>query len=93
MDGIWVHPYSRITCAGGGGFQEKWGMAEPVWCCGVMFEAVNPHCLQPTSTFNVYKVFEHLKMLQMGIWVYSYSRITCAGVGKFQGKWGMAEPV
>jgi len=28
--GIWVHPYSHITCAGGGLFEGKWGMAEPV---------------------------------------------------------------
>jgi len=26
--GVWVHRYSRITCAGEGGFSENWGMAK-----------------------------------------------------------------
>jgi hypothetical protein len=70
--GIWVHPYRHITCAGGGEFKEKWGMAEPVWCCGVMVEAANPHWLHPTSILDV-KVFELLEMLWMGIWVHTYA--------------------
>jgi len=40
---IWVHLYSCNTCSGGGGFSGKWGMAEPVLCCGVMVEASNPN--------------------------------------------------
>ncbi len=48
-------------------------MAEPVWCCGVMVEAANPHWLHPTSILDVYKVFEHLEMLWMGIWVHTYA--------------------
>jgi hypothetical protein len=131
----------RITCAGGGEFEGKWGMAEPVWCCGVMVEAANPHWLHPTSMLDVYKVFEDLEMLWMGIWVHPYAfntscrwgwiwgemgygracmthihigciksvwapkdavdgymgtpscRITCAGGGEFEGKWGLAKPV
>ncbi len=42
-------------------------MAEPVWCCGVMVEAANPQRLHPTSILDVYKVFEHLEMLWMGM--------------------------
>jgi hypothetical protein len=75
----------RFTCAGRGGFEGKRGMAEPVWCCGVIVvvEAANPHWLHFTSILYVYKVFEHLQMLWMGIWVYPYRRITCAGGGEF----------
>jgi len=53
-------------------FEGKWGMAEPVWCCGcgVMVEAANPQWLHPTSILDVYKVFEQLEMLWMGIWVH-----------------------
>ncbi len=36
------------TCAGGGEFKKNWSMAEPVWCCGVMVEAANPHWLYHT---------------------------------------------
>ncbi len=34
-----------ITCAGGGEFQDRRGMAEPVSYiyCGVVVEAANPH--------------------------------------------------
>ena len=42
-------------------------MAEPVWCWGVMVETANPHWLHPTSILDVYKVFEHLEMLWMGM--------------------------
>ena len=43
-------------------------MAEPIWCCCVMVEAANPQgWLHPTSILDVYKVFEHLDMLWMGM--------------------------
>ncbi len=48
--------------------------------------------LLPTSILDVYKVFEHLEMLWMGIWVHTYA-ILHVQVGEFEGKWGMAEPV
>jgi len=60
----------------------KRGMAEPVWCYGVMVEAENPHRMHPTSILDVYKVFLHLEMLWMGIWVHPYSHNTCAGGGE-----------
>ena len=39
-----------------------------------MVEAANTH-LHPTSilVLEVYKVFEHLEMLWMGIWVHPYT--------------------
>ena len=40
---------------------------------GVMFEAVNPPTLLLTSILDVLKVFEHLHMLWMGIWVHPYT--------------------
>jgi hypothetical protein len=58
VDGHMGTHLCRITCAGGGEFEGKWGMAEPVsvWWCGVMVEAANPHWLHPTSILDVYKV-------------------------------------
>ncbi len=44
-------------------------------CCGVMVEAVNHHLLHPTFILDVYKVFKHLHMLWMGIWVHPYTVI------------------
>jgi hypothetical protein len=35
-----------------------------------MVEAENPHWLHPTSILDVYKVFYHLEMLWMDIWVW-----------------------
>ena len=44
VDGHMGAPLCRtITCAGGGEFQGKRGMTEPVWCCGVMVEANSLH--------------------------------------------------
>ena len=39
------------------------------------WKAVNPHELHPTSILDVYKVFQHLEMLWMGIWVHPYAVI------------------
>ncbi len=44
-------------------------------CWGVMVEAVNHHLLQPTSILDVYKVFKHVHMLWMGIWMHPYTVI------------------
>ncbi len=38
-----------------------------------MFEAINHCSLHPTYQLDVYKVFEHLNMLWMGIWVHPYT--------------------
>jgi len=54
-------------------FKENWGGAEPERCCNVMVEAPNPHRLHPTSKSYVYKVFQHLAKLWMGIWVRPYT--------------------
>ncbi len=86
-------PLHCYTCAGGGGqILDYWGKAEPEWHCGVMVEAVNHRWLHSTSLLNVCKVFEHLHMLWMGIWVHHYTD-NCAGDGgQFLENWGKAEP-
>ena len=38
-----------------------------------MVEATNPLGVHPKSMSFVYKVFDHLDMLWMGIWVYPYT--------------------
>jgi hypothetical protein len=38
-----------------------------------MVEAVEPFKLHPTSMSYLYKVFEHLKLLVMGIWMHIHS--------------------
>ena len=48
-----------------------------------MIEAANPYCLHPTSIYNVYKVFEHLHMVWMGIWVHPYTVILVEVGAKF----------
>ena len=45
-----------------------------------MVEAANPQRLHPTSILDVYKVFEQLEMLWMGIWVHPYT-VTPVRVG------------
>jgi hypothetical protein len=73
VDGHMDMRLCRITCAGGGEFGGKWGMTKPVWYCMIMVEAANPHWLHPTSMLDVWKVFEHLEMLWMGIWACTYA--------------------
>ncbi len=75
-----VHYYS---CAGGGQILENWGKVKPKWRCCVMVEAVNDCPLHPTSILDVSKVFEHLHMLWMGIWVHPYTVIPVQAGAKF----------
>jgi hypothetical protein len=57
-----------------------------------MVEAKISFRLHPTSLLDVYKVFKHLEMLWMGIWVHPYT-VTLVQVGaKFGETLGMAEP-
>ncbi len=57
-------------------------------CCGVMVEAVNHHLLHPTSVLDVWRVFKHLHMLWMDIWVHPYLVLSVQVGGKF-GKIGV----
>ncbi len=75
-------------------------LAEPKWLCCVMVESETPSDCIPHSQC-VKKVFEHLMMLWMGIWVYRVPSHcnTCAGggrpgeswiFGKFGWVWGLS---
>ncbi len=52
-----------------------------------MIEATNPQRLHPTSILDVYKVFEHVEMLWMGIWERTYA-VLHVQVGVILGKMG-----
>ncbi len=54
--------------------------AGPERCCKVMVKAPNPCRLHPTYISYVYKVFEHLDELWMGVWVHPYT-VTLVQVG------------
>jgi hypothetical protein len=41
-----------------------------------MVEAVEPFKLHPTSMSYIYKVFEHLQLLWMGIWLHTHNITT-----------------
>jgi len=41
-----------------------------------MVEAVEPFKLHPTSMSYIYKMFEHLKQLWMGIWQHTHTVTT-----------------
>ncbi len=63
------------TCVGGGEFLESLGVSEAKLNCGVMVEFTNSFRLHPTSISYVYKLFLHLDMLWMDIWVHPYAVI------------------
>ncbi len=71
--GIWVHPYSVTPVQVGGVFSGFWGRPEPEWWCNAMVEAQTPRGVYSTSIWYACKVFQHLDMLLMGIWVHPHS--------------------
>jgi hypothetical protein len=55
-----------------------WGcgsIVESNWCHYVMVEAGSQLKLLPTSILDIYKVFEHIDMLSIGIWYQPYTVI------------------
>ncbi len=54
---------------------ENWGVGEAKWYGGFMVEATNSFRRHPTSISYVYKVFKHLDMLLIDIWVHSFTVI------------------
>ncbi len=83
VDGCMGAPLHCYTCAGGGQILENWGKAEPKWCCGVMVETINHRWLHPTSILDVYKVFELIHVLWMGVLVHPYTVIPVQVGAKF----------
>jgi hypothetical protein len=71
--GIWVRHYTVMLVQVRVDFKENWGGVEPERCCNVIVKAPNPHRLHPTSKSYVYKVFQHLAKLWMGIRVRPYT--------------------
>jgi hypothetical protein len=69
-----VHPYTD-TCVSGANCLENLGVGEAKRYSGFMIEATNNFRLHPTSISYVYKVFYHLDMLWMDIWVHPYTVI------------------
>jgi len=57
-----------------------------------MVAAVEPFKLHPTSISYIYKVFEHLKQLWMGIWQHTYT-VTTTEVSTDFGKLAEIEDV
>jgi hypothetical protein len=53
-----------------------------------MVEAVNHPTLHLTSILYIHKVFEHLDMLWMGVWVHPYADTSVQGGGRFLENWG-----
>jgi hypothetical protein len=56
------------------------------WSQYAMVEAVEPFKLYPTSMSYIYKVFEHLKQLWIGIWQHTHTVTTTEvspDLGKF----------
>ena len=71
----WAYGYTLMPCymCRWGWIIGKMGMADSVWCCGVMVEAANPQRLHPNFILDVYKVFEQLEMPWVGIWVHPHA--------------------
>jgi hypothetical protein len=84
--GIWRYPYTVMLVQVRVDFKENWGGAEPERCCNVIVKAPNPHRLHPTSKSYVYKVFQHLAKLWMGIWVRPYTDMPVQVRGGVLGK-------
>ena len=90
--GIWVCTYAVLHVLVGVNFRKN-GVWPSLYDVAVSWLRLQTpiDCIH-TSILDVYKVFLHLEMLWMGIWVRTYA-VTCAGGGEFLEKWGMAELV
>ena len=62
-----------LLCWFGVDFQGYWGSPEPEGCCNVMVKALTPCVVHSTAILDIYKVFHHLDMLWMGIWVHPHT--------------------
>jgi hypothetical protein len=56
---------THITCVR---FYDSGSLDESKWCHYVMVEAENHLKLLPASTLDIYKLYEHIDMLSMGMW-------------------------
>ncbi len=78
-------------------FFENLSRAEPIWCFYVVVKAPNLCGEQLMSIPDVYKVFWHLDMLRMSIWVHSYAvihvRMTVNFIRKNRARLGLCDDV
>ncbi len=78
IQSVWAHWYtvhghaeSALHCYTHPTWLRFWGsgsLVESKWCHYVMVEADSHFKLLPPSILNIYKVFEHIDMLSIGIW-------------------------
>ncbi len=95
MNGHMGPPSHCYACACWGwifGDNEVDGRPELEWWCNVMVDAQTPRGVHSISILDVCKVFWHLGMLWMGIWVHPYSVFPVQVGGGFLGNWGRPEP-
>jgi hypothetical protein len=88
MMGIWVHPYTGTPMQVWGKNFGKLGLrVSPNNIMVSCLEAVHHYTLLLTSILHVLKVFKHLHMLWMGMWVHPYT-LTPVHVGAKFWKYG-----
>jgi hypothetical protein len=71
--GIWQHIHTITTTDISPDLGE---FTEIIYAHYAIVEAVGPFQLYPTSMSYIYKVFEHLKQLWMGIWQHIHTITT-----------------
>ena len=77
--GIWQHTHTVTTTEVSSDLGEFTEILDDVvweWSQYAIVEAVEPFKLHPTSMSYIYKVFEHLKQLWMGIWQHIHTITT-----------------
>ena len=82
VDGYMGPPLYCYASAGWGGF---WETLEPKWWFNVMVEAQTPCGVHSTSISYICKVFQHLNILWMGIWVHPHTGMPVQVGGQFWG--------
>ena len=65
--------WDSFTCRLGVDFLGNWGRPEPKWCCNFMAVDEIGFRQHPTFILDVFKVFYHLDMMWMGIWVHPHT--------------------
>ena len=73
--GIWQHTHTVTTTEVSPDLREFTKILDDV-SVEMIIEAVEPFKLHPTSMSYIYKVFEHLKQLWMGIWQHTHTITT-----------------
>jgi hypothetical protein len=83
--GIWIHHHTiTTTCAGldlGSQLKSYGTSGQHKWCEGAVVEAPTQHRIVLTYALKIWKVFDKLHKLWMGIWIHHHIiTTTCAGL-------------